>query len=143
MTQPVKLIIPSDSKFLGLARKALEYLMSCYEVPDETTRKLMLCVDEACSNIIKYSYGGETNHTIEISYLLEDETFTVNIRDYGRQCDTKTFKPRCLDELKPGGLGTYFINQIMDKVTYCTKRDTGTLLTMTKNLKTELSKRSD
>ena len=139
MTQPVKLVIPSDSKFLGLSRKALEYLLACHGVPDETIRKLVLCVDEACSNIIKYSYMGRCDQTIEISFLLDDDNFTVTIRDYGKQCDAEQFKPRCLDELKPGGLGTYFIHEIMDDVTYCTKREKGTLLTMTKNLKSAVS----
>ena len=47
--------------------------------------------------------------------------------------------PRCLDQIKPGGLGTHFINEIMDDVSYCTERAKGTLLTMVKNLKGELT----
>ncbi|PIQ95438.1 MAG: hypothetical protein COV67_14955 [Nitrospinae bacterium CG11_big_fil_rev_8_21_14_0_20_56_8] len=137
MNQPIKLVIPSDAKFLSLSRKVLQQLFACQEVPSEIARKLVLCVDEACSNIIKYSYEGDPNQTIELSFWLKDDQFTVKIRDYGKQCDTSTFKPRCLDDVKPGGLGTYFIHEIMDQVSYCTEREQGTLLTMTKHFKNE------
>ena len=45
--------------------------------------------------------------------------------------------------MKPGGLGTHFINEIMDEVSYCTNRAKGTLLTMIKKLKTELTSTHD
>lgn len=134
MKQPVKLTIPSDSKYLGLARNVLKSLLSCHEVPDDVARKLVLCVDEACSNIIKYSYEGNCDCPIDLSFEIESDHFTVKIRDYGKQCDAGKIKPRKLDDVKPGGLGTFFINEIMDSVHYCTKREKGTLLTMTKKL---------
>ncbi|QPJ64722.1 MAG: ATP-binding protein [Candidatus Nitrohelix vancouverensis] len=139
MKQPIRLTIPSDPRFLCVNRKALQQILKCYEAPEELAGKLALCVDEACSNVIKYSYEGETGHSIEICYKIEDDVFEVSIRDYGKQCDASEFKPRCLDDVKPGGLGTFFINQIMDNVTYCTNREKGTLLTMTKDMKKEMS----
>lgn len=134
--QPVKLTIPSDSKFLSLARKVIEHFLSYQEVPPDLIYKVVLCVDEACSNIIKYSYDGKNDCPIDITFTLADDQFTVAIHDYGKQCDCSTFKPRDLDNIKPGGLGTLFIHEIMDDVNYCTDREVGTLLTMTKKLKT-------
>lgn len=135
MKRPVKLAIPSDPKYLCLTRSVLQQLLSLHETPEDVARKIVLCVDEACSNIIKYGYGGRCEDPIEISFAIENDTFTVKIRDYGKQCDAGKIKPRKLDEVKPGGLGTFFINEIMDTVHYCTKREKGTLLTMTKKLK--------
>lgn len=132
--QPVKLSIPSDSKYLSLIRTVLKHLLSYYEVQDDIVRKLVLCVDEACSNIIKHSYRGLCTEPIDLSFEIDNGNFIVKIHDYGKQCDTQKFKHRPLDELKPGGLGTFFINEIMDTVKYCTKREKGTLLTMTKRL---------
>ncbi|NIQ02595.1 MAG: hypothetical protein GWM98_21310 [Nitrospinaceae bacterium] len=63
----------------------------------------------------------------------------ARIRDYGKQCDSRRIKPRPLTRIEPGGLGTFFINEIMDEVNYCTNRDRGTLLTMHKHLKDELT----
>ena len=133
--QPVKLAIPGDSKYLSLIRAVLKHLLSYYEVSEEMVRKLVLCVDEACANIIKHSYEGHCSEPIEITFEIDNDTFTAKIRDYGKQCDTQKFKPRPLEEVRPGGLGTFFMNEIMDSVTYCTKREKGTLLTMSKKLK--------
>ena len=47
MSQPIKLSIPSHPKYLGLIRKVLQELLDYHEVPEETSRRLILCVDEA------------------------------------------------------------------------------------------------
>ena len=52
--------------------------------------------------------------------------------DYANQCDRAQLKPRCIHQIKPGGLGTLFINEIMDDVSYCTERAKETLLIMVK-----------
>lgn len=135
MTETVKLTIPSDPKYLGLARKVVYHLLASHDIAKEIIPRLVLCVDEACSNIIKYSYSGCPEQPIEICFSLNEDIFEVKIRDYGKQCDSREIKPRPIHEIKPGGLGTYFINEIMDEVKYCTNRDKGTLLTMSKNLK--------
>ncbi len=139
MSESVKLTIPSDPKYLGLARKVVYHLLSGHDVAREIIPRLVLCVDEACSNIIKYSYNGCPDLPIELQISLAEDFFEVKIRDYGKQCDARDIKPRPIHEIKPGGLGTYFINEIMDEVKYCTNRDEGTLLTMSKNLKRELT----
>lgn len=138
MAQPVKLTIPSDPEYLCLLRKVLQHLLCAHEVSEETASRLVLCIDEACSNIIKYSYNGEKNNSIDISFFFETDSFIVKIRDYGKQCDTKKFTPRSLKDVQPGGLGTHFMKEIMDEVSYCTDREEGTLLTMTKKLKGNL-----
>ena len=143
MSQPIKLSIPSNPKYLGLIRKVLEELFQNHEVPDETARRLILCVDEACANVIKHSYEGSCDEPIEATFTIEGDDFKVQIRDYGKQCNINQIKPRELDDMKPGGLGTHFINEIMDEVSYCTNRAKGTLLTMIKKLKTELTSTQD
>ena len=126
-----------------MIRKVLQELLQYHEVPDETARRLILCVDEACSNVIKHSYEGSCDEPIEATFTIEGDDFKVQIRDYGKQCNINQIKPRELDDVKPGGLGTHFINEIMDEVSYCTNRTKGTLLTMIKKLKTELTSTHD
>jgi anti-sigma regulatory factor (Ser/Thr protein kinase) len=130
----VKLTVPSDPKYLCLIRKVQEQLLTEINIPEDMIRRLILCVDEACSNIIKYSYEGDCQQPIEVSFLVNQQYYEVQILDYGKQCDVKKIKPRPIDEVVPGGLGTYFMNEIMDEVHYCTQREEGTLLTMRKKL---------
>ena len=139
MTESVKLTIPSDPKYLCLVRKVVQHLLTNHNVAKEIIPRLVLCVDEACSNIIKYGYSGCPDQTIEMCFSLAEDFFEVKIRDYGKQCDSRDIKPRPIHEIKPGGLGTHFINEIMDEVKYCTNREKGTLLTMCKNLKREMA----
>ncbi|MBC8287749.1 MAG: ATP-binding protein [Nitrospinae bacterium] len=139
MSQPIKLSIPSDPKYLGLIRKVLQELLDSSDVPDDTARRLILCVDEACANVIKHSYEGSCDEPIEATFTIAGDDFKVQIRDYGKQCDLSQIKPRDLEDIKPGGLGTHFINEIMDDVSYCTNRTKGTLLTMIKKIKTGLT----
>ena len=72
---------------------------------------------------------------IEATFHIDDDDFKVQIRDYGKQCDSSQIKPRCLDQIKSGGLGTHFINEFMDDISYCTERGKATLLTMVKKIK--------
>lgn len=139
MTPPIKLSIPSDPKYLVLIRKVLQEFLVSHNISSDTAHRLILCVDEACSNIIKYSYQGPCDEPIETSFIIEGGKFKVQIRDYGKQCDASEIKPRCLESIRPGGLGTHLMNEIMDEVDYCTKRAKGTLLTMIKHVKPELT----
>jgi anti-sigma regulatory factor (Ser/Thr protein kinase) len=57
---------------------------------------------------------------IKISYtegLLEIELF-----DKGKPVVPENIKPRNLDDIKAGGLGTFFIGQIMDEVIFKTSK---------------------
>lgn len=134
MNCPIKLTVPSNSKYLCVVRGTLSKFLECNKIPESISGKLILCVDEACSNIIKHSYGGNCAEPIELTFQIDEGTFTAHIMDYGKQCDKESIKPRKLDQIRPGGLGTHFIFEIMDSVEYCTNREKGTLLTMVKKL---------
>ena len=137
MSQQIKLTIPSDSKFLGLLRMVVEHYLTLHCVRKELVYKLIMSIDEACSNIIKHSYLGNKEQPIKLLLRFEGRTFKVELRDYGKQNDPSQFKPRPLDKIEPNGLGTHLINEIMDKVQYCIKRKRGTLLIMSRELKEE------
>ena len=91
------------------------------------------------SNVVKHGYGGPCEEPIAVTFHIDDDDFKVQIRDYGKQCDSSQIKPRCLYQIKRGGLGAHFTNEIMVDFSYCTERVKGTLLTMVKKLKSELT----
>lgn len=80
--------------------------------------RLMMAVDEACTNIIKY--GGSTE--IEISCDVEGELVVVEIRDDGAHFNPlETPDPDLnvpLAERKVGGLGIYIIRTLMTDLKY-------------------------
>ena len=56
---PVTLIVPSHPKYLYVVRSALYPLLTDAGFGRKDTRRIILAVDEACSNIIKHAYEGD------------------------------------------------------------------------------------
>ena len=98
-------------------------------------KEIELGVDEAITNIIKHSYKEENKQNIiQIKLeLIEDKIF-IHLFDNGDPIITKKIKPRKLDDIKPGGLGTYFINKIMDEVNWQTSDNWTNHLTLVKKI---------
>jgi serine/threonine-protein kinase RsbW len=101
-----------------------------------------LAVDEAFSNIIEHAYGGECQEKIECTCLTSDKGLTIQLRDCGHPFDP-TIVPEPdieadLEDRDIGGLGLFFIRQLMDEVDFrfSTDLETGkqcNVLRMVKN----------
>ena len=101
---------------------------------------VQIAVDEACSNIIEYAYGGEGRGDIECTCRINDGGLAVILRDHGRPFDpTSVPEPdlhASLEDRNGGGLGLYFMRQLMDKVHFEFTQDSGNVLTMVKRKET-------
>lgn len=132
MTDTVTLIVPSHPKYLYVLRSALYPLAMDAGFSRREARKIILAVDEACSNIIKYAYEGDHTKSITLTVLMSDREMTIKLTDLGRQVDISKIAPRRLEDVRPGGLGTHFIGTVFDRVEYDTNREQGTVLTLEK-----------
>ena len=98
--------------------------------------QVRLAVDEACSNIINHAYGGEGRGEIECSCQAEDDDLTVILRDQGEPFEPDSVpSPDLSDDLEErtgGGLGLYFIRELMDEVDFDFASDTGNVLKLVK-----------
>jgi serine/threonine-protein kinase RsbW len=103
---------------------------------------VQMAVDEACSNIIQHGYGGEGRGPIECTCEMHSDRLVVTLRDYGRRFDPATaVEPdlNCsLERRNEGGLGLYFIRQLMDAVHFESQPGSGNLLRLTKYRKAVL-----
>ena len=80
-------------------------------------KEIELGTDEAVTNIIKHSYKEENKkNIIEVELEFLENKLIIHLYDNGTPVNEKKIKPRELSDVKPGGLGTYFINKIMDEV---------------------------
>ena len=129
---PVTLTVPSHPKYLYVVRSALYPILVDAGFVRKDARKIILAVDEACSNIIKHAYEGDPAKTITLTIIDTADRFTVRLRDYGKKTDTSKIAPRNLEDVRPGGLGTHFMGAAFDAVTYDTNQEQGTLLTLEK-----------
>ena len=58
---------------------------------------------------------------VEIQY--ENKVLTMELFDKGMPVIPENIKPRKLTDIKAGGLGTFFIGQIMDEVVFKTTKE--------------------
>jgi len=102
----------------------------------EEVYEIELAVDEACTNIIEHSYGGECEGNIEVKNFEDNGKFTIVIRDYG--CSFTPDHVAAPDLVSPvnqrreGGLGLYFMRHGMDDINFQPIDGNGTILTMVK-----------
>lgn len=103
---------------------------------DKDIYEVELAVDEACSNIIEHSYGGEGLGEIDCECLSLPEGLKIVIHDNGCFFDPDKVPPPNfklpVSKRNEGGLGLYFMRKLMDEVTFDPCHGSGTLLTMIK-----------
>ena len=77
--------------------------------------ELVLAIAEAAQNIVKHAYKGveDTKDHMQIKISMKDNQLEIGFYDKGKPVVSENIQHRKLDDIKPGGLGTYFIKQIM------------------------------
>ena len=84
---------------------------------------LVLALAEAAQNIIKHAYDGQpTDDVLKVKISFKDNDLSMELFDKGKPVVPANIKPRDLDDIKAGGLGTFFIGQIMDEVIFKTTK---------------------
>ena len=119
ITEKREFIVNSASlkEVRSFSREVFEKIKIDQDLKDE----LVLAIAEAAQNIVKHAYKDiETNDDkmeIKISLGKNDE-LEIGFFDKGKPVDGAKVRHRNIDDVKPGGLGTFFIQQIMDAVVF-------------------------
>ena len=90
---------------------------------EKHTDDLVLALAEAAQNIVKHGYNNQpTEDEMKIVIKFNDNILSMELMDKGKPVVPSNIKPRDLDDIKSGGLGTFFIGQIMDEVVFKTTK---------------------
>ena len=82
---------------------------------------VVLALAEAAQNIVKHAYNGQpTGDKMRVEISFDEKQLIIELFDKGSPAIPENIKPRKLDDIKAGGLGTFFIGQIMDEVVFKT-----------------------
>lgn len=133
-TDRIELSIPSHPRYLQMVRAMVKKVTRIHHLPCDQAEGIVLAVDEACSNVIKHAYANSPNGRLEFLIEVRDSRLDISITDYGTACDLRRMKPRDLDDVRPGGLGVYIINEVMDKVVYTCGEKGRNSIQMTKRI---------
>ena len=89
-------------------------------INEDLKDELVLAIAEAAQNIVKHAYKNinSTTDKMEIKISLKDSELEIGFFDKGRPVDSANVRHRKIDDVKPGGLGTFFIKQIMDEAVF-------------------------
>ena len=100
---------------LSLVRALVKEATEIVGCNKELSEKLVIAVNEACMNIIQHAYKGDESGEIIFEVLSSKKEINFKMVDFANPIDLRSVKPRDLDDIRPGGLGTHFIDEIMDE----------------------------
>ena len=82
--------------------------------------ELVLAIAEAAQNIVKHAYkdNPDTEDKMVVQISCNENKLQIGFYDMGTPVDPTKVKHREIDNVKPGGLGTFFIQEIMDAVEF-------------------------
>ncbi len=110
-------VLDSEAKQCAPFREKLRALLIKAAFDDKTAGGIVLAADEALTNIIRHAYGGKSGR-VEIDVRDFSDRMEITFRDHGQKFDPTQLPEPELPPTKGGGLGVYFMKQLMDKVEY-------------------------
>lgn len=120
---------------LRLIRNAVREASDFCGFSKQDVSDIVLAVDEACQNVIRHAYGGDSDGDISIELRQRADALIIIIRDFADLVDVSKIKPRDLEDIRPGGLGTHLIQEVMDEVDFLPPPlDGGNLLRLVKKI---------
>ncbi len=137
MKDLIKISVPSHPKYLSVIRAVTGRLCQIFKIEDQTLEDIKLAIDEACTNVIKHAYKGDTSQKIVIKFIVKKNIFQVIIEDKGIKAHNDVLKGRDLDDVRPGGLGVHFIKKVFDTVEFDEKKKNGNRLILIRNVRTD------
>jgi len=109
----------------------------CLQLPgaaldEESISKLELAVTEACSNIIKHAYHGQTDQWINLEAEAFPDSISIRMHHLGESFDPSKVPPPALDGSQVSGFGMYLIAKTVDAVKYCCEERGGNCIELVK-----------
>ncbi|MDM4769309.1 SpoIIE family protein phosphatase [Solimonas sp. SE-A11] len=126
---------PAEATQLKVIRHLVADIAGKAGMAAETAQELVLAVDEACQNIIRHGYRDHVGGRIDLSMRRVAGRLTVELVDFAPPVKQDECKGRPLEELRPGGLGTFFMSALTDSMKYLRPpRGAGNRLALSKRL---------
>ena len=112
---------PVDSSSLKEIRSFAREVLAKDSMFQNSMDDVVLALAEAAQNIVKHAYSGQpTGDKMKVKIKFDNNQLIIELFDKGSPAIPQNIKPRKLDDIKAGGLGTFFIGQIMDEVIFKT-----------------------
>jgi anti-sigma regulatory factor (Ser/Thr protein kinase) len=118
----VSVTVPTHARFLASVRQFYTTVLQAHcgavHCDPALVDDLVLALDECCTNLIKHRSQRICDGAIHIEGTLDGSSVHFRIPGFCLAEDRDKIKPRNLEDVRPGGLGTHFVQRIMDRVTF-------------------------
>jgi serine/threonine-protein kinase RsbW len=117
---------------LCLVRDFVRQFLKEVDIPELQKDVMILGLDEACTNVIRYAYDHQPDQLIVLVCEQLDDRVIFRLRDFGNQANPERLQGRPLDLIQPGGLGIHLIRKAFTEVDYRLMGEGGTELILMK-----------
>lgn len=113
---------PSDPATLKEMRAQIRNMAMSAGTTEGLAEEIVVALNEACMNVIQHGYQGSTlgEYELRVTHNQNRQALIFELLDHAPPVDKARIKSRSLEDVRPGGLGVYFIRQLMDEVDFCT-----------------------
>ncbi len=134
MDKENKILIASSTKNLSKVRDFVSNIAELSGIAPDVVNQITLAVDEACTNIIKYSHKYDETKYIEIETHANRHKFAIKISYKGEGFNPNNVPtPNMIEyfkNYKRGGLGIPMIRKFITKIEYKHSNPDNNLLTL-------------
>ena len=114
----MRMLMSSQPRLLHILRAVVKWLVVESGFPESDADCLAMAINEAVANVIRHTYGDCDEAPLALVFRKFPDRVEFLLEDWGPRVDSERIRPRPLDEVRPGGLGTFFISSYMDTCCY-------------------------
>jgi len=114
----MRIVISTQPRLLHVLREVVRYYARKGGFSENEVNDLAVAVDEAATNVIRHTYHNSPDGRMALEVCDFADRLEFLIEDSGPKVHPELVRPRPLDEVRPGGLGTYFIKCFTDSSGY-------------------------
>jgi len=115
-------MVPCSTNRLKEVRNFVNQVLHEYEFSEVDINRMVLAVDEVCSNLIIHSNNCNPEEMIELRINVDAEGIVFEIKDQGMAFKPDSYQEPSLREVvrkkKKGGIGLMLVKRIMDEIEF-------------------------
>lgn len=111
--------LPARNESLSYIIEVSTGILKACGIDSNELSKIILAIEEAVINSIKYAYGPEEEGDLELDFEVRKEKFSVVIKDFGKGIDPKRLKIYDVNDIdsivSANGRGFFLMQAMMDE----------------------------
>ena len=136
----VEIRLPNRLKYLSTVADFLKSVCQNQEVPTKDIEDILLAVDEASTNVIKYAYQVGPINYFKVRVSFDRDLVQIGLLDQGTKFNPLEIPMPDMKDITEDGkeknvsLGVYFMKKVMDDIRYHYSPNEGNHLTLIKRI---------